>query len=449
MKKLKIVGIVAVLLLLVSLVGTAQAETKVSAPEVEWIKTFGGPEWDGAYSVQLTSDGGYIITGYTISYSGAECRDVWLIKTDPQGNEVWNKTFGGSDVDIGYSVTQVSDGGYIIVGSTASYGSGLFDVWLIKTDSEGNEMWNRTFGGSDPDEGTSVMLSSDGGYIITGESQSYGAGGGGIWLIKTDSEGNEVWNRTFGGDGGIGMSILQTSDGGYIVTGKTPPGVDTSYGARDIDVWLIKTDSNGKKEWDKTFSGKKKPAYGKSVASISNGGFIIVGTIASSDDMYGNIWLIKTDSNGKKLWDKTFGGDDLDTGWSVLLTSDGYIITGVTSSYGAGKSDGWLIKTDAKGNKEWDRTFGGGSSDGGFSVAQSSDGRYIIAGYTESYGAGGEDVWLIKVAPEEKPMLQAPSEEKATSEIPTGEEKGIPGFEVVFVLGGLLVVAYVLRRCKK
>ncbi len=187
-------------------------------PETEWDKTFGGPSADYGSSVKQTSDGGYIIAGGTESF-GVANMDVWLIKTNSTGHEEWNVTFNSSGRDYGHSVEQTSDDGYIIAGYTGPR-AGEFDVWLIKTDSSGNKLWDKTFGGAGDNRGHSVEQTSDGGYIITGRTGSHGLGKADVWLIKTDSNGNEQWNKTFGGSyDDYGNSVQQTSDGGYIIAG--------------------------------------------------------------------------------------------------------------------------------------------------------------------------------------------------------------------------------------
>jgi outer membrane protein assembly factor BamB len=381
----RIIGII----LLLTLTNAVYAETP---PEEEWSKTFGGTDSDEAWSVQQTSDGGYILAGATDSY-GAGSKDFWLLKTNSDGDKQWDKTFGGTGWDLAGSVQQTSDGGYILAGWTGSYGAGSGDVWLVKTDSNGDKQWDKTFGGTARDMAYSIQQTSDGGYILAGWTGSYGAGSEDVWLLKTDSNGNKQWDKTFGGTGwDMAYSIQQTSDGGYILAGATE-----SYGANSRDVWLLKTDSNGNKQWDKIFGGTDaEEAY--SIQQTSDGGYILAIRMclygAGSED----VWLLKTDSNGNKQWDKIFGGTGGDRANSVQQTSDGgYILAGMTTSYGAGSEDFWLLKTDSKGNKQWDKTFGGTGWDRAYSVQQTSDGGYILAGFTESYGAGPRDVWLIKV----------------------------------------------------
>jgi hypothetical protein len=370
----------AVLLFILFLLEPALA----GAPPLQWQKTFGGSDKDGGYSVQQTTDGGYIIIGDTISYDG-----VYLIKTDPNGNSEWEKTFGALG---GSSVQQTSDGGYIIAGISDLYEAGDPNVYLIKTDPNGNKKWQNSFGGTNDDYGFSVHQTSDGGYIIAGATRSFGAWQSDVYLIKTDSNGNGEWEKTFGGSGGErGYSVQQTTDGGYIIAGWT-----LSYGAGSVDVYLIKTDPNGDSQWQKTFGGSEQD-QGWSVQQTTDGGYIIAGYTDSYGAGNDDVYLIKTDPNGNSGWHKTFGGSGDDTAYSVQQTIDGgYIITGGSYSFGVGSWDVYFIKTDPNGNSKWEKTFGGSELDIGRSVQQTSDGGYIIAGSTWSFGAEMADVYLIK-----------------------------------------------------
>jgi predicted secreted protein len=405
------------------------------SPEEEWNETFGGTNFEEGRSVQQTDDGGYIITGYTNSY-GAGGYDIWLIKADSNGTKEWDETFGGVEDDKAYSVQQTSDGGYIITGFTYSFGAGGYDVWLIKTDSNGAKEWDETFGGTNFDEGFCVQQTTDGGYIITGRTSSYGAGGHDIWLIKTDSNGIEEWNETYGGPlYDYGYSVQQTIDGGYIIAGFS--------GSGHFDVWLIKTDSNGLKKWDKIFGGIAcDGAY--SVQQTTDGGYILVGITSSYGAGGSDAWLIKTDSDGDKEWDEFFGGTDVDVGFSVQQTSDeGYIITGYIFTYSTQNYDAWLVKTDSDGYKEWDNTFGDTDVDAGNFGQQTADGGYIITGRTDSYGSGGQDIWLIRVesdnSPPYEPSVPIPENNSVNVDIDTNiswtggdPEENIVTYDVYF-----------------
>ena len=365
----------------------------------EWNRTIGGSNIDVGYCVRQTTDGGYIISGYTRSY-GASGHNMWLIKMDSSGNELWNKTFGGSNDDEAESVQQTTDGGYILAGWTKSYGAGMKDLWLVKTDPLGNEQWNKVFGGTQDDGGTSVRQTTDGGYIVAGYTSSSGAGSVDAWLIKTDNLGNPTWTKTHGGSSTDGAyCVEQTTDDGYILTGWT-----MAYGPGPLfNVWLVKTDSVGNQQWNKVFGGADAD-QGRGVSQTADGGYIITGYTDSYGAGLYDMLLIKTDASGNEQWTKTFGGTGRDYGYSVQQTySGGYIVAGYTLSYGAGGDDVWVVKTDSIGTKQWDETFGGTSSDVGYSVQQTTDGGYIVTGHTLSYGAGVHDVWLIKVESDETP----------------------------------------------
>jgi len=361
--------------------------TQSAYAAVKFARTYGGAGNDHAFSVQRTSDGGYIVAGYTSSF-GAGGYDAFLVKTDANGNIIWAKTYGGASDDGALSVQQTSDGGYIVTGGTGPFGN--VDAFLIKTDAFGNIQWAKTYGGTNIDAVSSFQQTSDGGYIVAGWTSSFGAGNFDIFLIKTDASGNIIWAKTYGEtDDDWASSVQQTSDGGYIVAGVT-----LSFGAGG-DIFLIKTDANGNLQWAKTYGGTFQDGA-SSVQQTSDGGYIVAGYTVSFGAGESDIFLIKTDASGNIIWAKTYGGTFQDGASSVQQTSDGgYIVAGYTVSFGAGESDIFLIKTDASGNIIWAKTYGGTNTDEVYSVQQTSDGGYIVAGATYSFGAGG-DIFLVK-----------------------------------------------------
>ncbi|MEA2104038.1 MAG: T9SS type A sorting domain-containing protein [Candidatus Cloacimonadota bacterium] len=366
-----------------------------TAPDTLWTKTYGGSYTDHSYSIQLTTDGGYVIVGYTESY-GAGNSDFWIIKTNEIGIEEWNQTYGGNSSDVAHSVQQTFDGGFIIAGFTWSYGAGNFDVWIVKTDESGNEVWNQTYGGSYFDLAFSIQQTSDGGYIIAGETETNVTSSKDFWLIKIDEYGNEEWNQIYGGsDQDRAYSVQQTIDGGYIVAGYTE-----SYGMGNSDFWIVKADENGIEEWNQTYGGNYfDKAY--SIIQTTDGGYIIAGYTESYGVGVSDFWIVKTDDSGNEEWNQTYGGDYFDRANSIQQTSDGgYIIAGYTESYGTGQVDFLLVKIDASGTEEWNQTYGGNGYDYAYSVRQVTDDGYVVAGGTESYGSGLYDIWLIRLGAE-------------------------------------------------
>lgn len=315
-----------------------------SFAQITFERTYGGIRFDAGRSVQQTLDGGYVIAGQTESF-GSGAVDVYLIKTDSLGDVLWDATKGGSLHDWGFSVQQTLDGGYIIAGVTWSQGSGLIDAYLVRTDSSGNTEWDMTYGGAQDDWANSVQQTLDGGYIVVGHTRSSGAGLTDIYFIKTDSSGNIEWDTTYGGsldDGGC--CVRQTRDGGYIIAGYT-----SSFGVGGDDVYLIKTDSLGDTRWVTTFGGTSDD-YGYSVQETFDGGYIVGGSTNSFGAGVYDVYLAKTDSAGDLLWDVTYGGTSDDWSNSVQQTSDsGFVVAGYTNSSGAGGGDVYLIKTDENG----------------------------------------------------------------------------------------------------
>jgi hypothetical protein len=356
-------------------------------------KTFGDSSADYGHSLEPTSDGGYIIVGSKHRFDTGEY-DVYLIKTNSYGNEIWNKTYGGSESDSGHSVRQTSDGGFIIVGYTESFGTGQRDGYLIKTDSYGNELWSRTFGSKYFDSCNSVEETSDGGYIIVGYTGVIEHDDIDIYVVKTDSSGYELWSNTFGGNKqDFGYSVKQTIDGGYIIAGRR------AYENNDTDAWIIKTDANGNKIWDKTY-GDNDYEVAYRINQTVEGGYII--TCSNSD----GVFLIETDNEGNEIWNKTFNERYYPYAnfYSVKQTSDGgYLIIGDYFNHGTRETiafdryDIFLIKFDNHGNEQWNRTLGGIDWDSPGPTIELNDGGYILVGSTRSYGNGSQDVFLIKI----------------------------------------------------
>jgi len=356
-------------------------------------KAIGGKNDDGGKSLIQTSDGGYAIAGGTTSF-GAGILDVYFVRLDAYGNLQWTKTIGGPESEEASSLIQTSDGGYAIAGITQSFGAGEWDVYVVKLDANGNLQWTKTIGGPDFDVGNSLIQTSDGGYAIAGSTRSFGAGEWDVYVVKLDAHGNLQWTKTLGGKKeDIGTSLTQTFDGGYAIAGATK-----SFSAGEDDVYVVKLDANGNLQWTKTIGGPGNE-MGFSLIQTSDGGYAITGATNSFGAGKGDVYVVKLDASGNLQWTKTIGGKEEDVGFSLIQTSDGgYAIAGLTTSFGAGKDDVYVVKLDANGKSQWTKTIG---AKNGYliksSIIQASDGSYFIAGTTRSFGAGGTDVYFIKL----------------------------------------------------
>ena len=398
---------------------------------IKFSKTFGrSKQPDSGVSVQMNNDGGYMISGTTMSF-GSGRNDIWLIKTDEMGNEIWNKTFGEKWTDVANSMERTDDGGYIIVGyAYPETGDTDKTMWVIKLDSNGDKQWDRFYHQSS--EGRSIQQTSDGGYIIVGYADSYD-----VILLKIDKDGNEEWSKYFGTKdySEWGYFGQQTSDGGYIILSHnylyTPD--PYNYVEKKTELCLIKTDKSGNEEWNKTF-GEEKLFIGFMILQTKDGGYIVIGYESSYDlESDRDIWLMKTDDEGNKEWEKTVLGDENEMGQSILSTQDGgYIFTG----------SGWLIKIDSMGNEEWTRDYGGQTND----IKSTPGGGYVITGSKDS------DVWLFKI--DSLGRLNGTDEPKPNGVEDNSDEGGLKLYVIIGISAAVLLIVVIclvmyVRRKRK
>jgi len=338
------------------------------------------------YAGQQTSDGGYITSGLTIVTSTNY--DYLVVKTNANGDTTWSKTYGGIGDNESYALQQTTDGGYIFAGIDSSSGLGNYNVYLVKTDANGDTLWTKSYGGSSYDFGQAVQQTADGGYIVAGYTNSFGAGNPDVYLIKTSANGTLTWSKTYGGIyGDYAFAVKQTKDGGYIIAGITSSFGVTPYGNLN-DIYLLKTNATGTLTWSKTY-GKYGDDWGYGIVQTYDKGYAITGhTQTDSLDGSSELCLLKTDSMGDTLFTKSFSGGDFDKGLAIVQTTDsGLAISGSTYSFGYGESDYYLLKTNKSGNMLFNSTFGGSGNDWPYSISQTQDSGFVLIGYTDSYGA--------------------------------------------------------------
>lgn len=415
----------------------------IGQPIIQWQKSFGGSNVDQAFAVEQTADSGLIVAGIsrssdgdiTIHHGTNWYNDYWIVKTDANGIIQWQHAFGGTFTDWLYSLKQTYDGGFILAGFTESadgdvigyHGGG--DCWLVKTDNAGILQWQNTYGGSFADGAQHICETTDGGLIFTGNTSSIDGdvtglhGQNDIWVVKTNNIGILQWQKCYGGTQyERGMSIEQTNDGGFIIAGRSGSNdgdVTNHHGAYNFhDYWVVKTDSIGTLQWQNSYGGTLED-YPISITQTFDDGYIIAGVSYSNNGDVtahhgstdsADCWILKLDSTGIIQWQKSYGGTKEDYACSIKQTQDGgFIIAGASSSdngnatFVNGLTDYWIIKTDSSGNIQWQKNFGGSLFDVPWDITLTSDGGYVIAGYSESNdfdvtgNHGDYDFWLVKL----------------------------------------------------
>jgi uncharacterized delta-60 repeat protein len=417
------------------------ASSCMAAPTIEWEKCFGGSEDDGVESVEQTSDGGYIVAGYSKSADGDLSQnhggfDAWVFKLKDDGTLDWQKSLGGSGHDEAYSIYQTKDGGFVVAGSSDSQDGdvsgnhGGKDFWVVKLTPHGEIEWQKSLGGSGEDIARSVQQTDDGGYILAGESDSQDGDVSGNhgkwdgWVVKLKPNGELEWQKSFGDyDFDRANSIRQTSDGGFVFAGLVS---SRSKKHSKRDMWVVKLKSNGSLEWEKRLGGSESEEA-QSIQETSDGGYIVAGNSDSNDgDVSGihggmilkgfvlyprDFWVVKLHADGAIAWQRILGGSEHDFGRAVQQTVDGgYIVTGYTKSEegdiseNRGRDDFWVVKLKTDGTLDWQKSLGGSDTDRAYDIAQTKDGGYIVVGSSNSSDGDisarkykKSNAWIVKL----------------------------------------------------
>lgn len=372
--------------------------------KLAFYKTIGGRGFDAANFLIETLDGNYILGGRSNSYSNGNM-NMNVVKISASGTVIWNKNYGKQESEEAYDGISCPDGGYIFVGYSDSFGAGsdIKDVWIVKTDGQGAESWAKTYGTKESiDEAHSIVASDDGGYLILGSTLSLANGKKSILLIKIDASGKELWQKNFGGDKSTEANQLIKTDTGYAIIGSTE-----AKGHGKWDIWLIATDKEGNKTWDKTYGGGDNE-MANSIKIMPDGSFVLVGYTYTFAEGSHDAWIIKVDKAGKKLWDKSIGGLSTDEAFGIALNDKNEIVVaGYTDIYEPDEyfnnispleNNILIVKFDAKGTELWQRSIGGNKSQRAKAILPISDGGFLLGGYTnESAEEKSTDMLILKV----------------------------------------------------
>ena len=417
------IGLLLLLGLLLNRSSDDDRQTSLPVPNIPLTKTYGGSKNDSGQSITKTNDGGYIILGYSQSLDGDiidknnESFDYWVLKFDENHNLQWSKTYGGSDDDRGNKIIQTQDGGYAIIGYTSSNdmdvteNAGAQDYWIAKLNSMGELIWQKSYGYAGSDIGYTLLQANDGGYLITGVLDVTASGGegntrnsntrhagGDYWVLKLDNSGNLDWSRYFGGNfTDTPEGIAQTNDNGFIIAGGSDSNdTDISGNLGTYDFWVVRLSSTGELVWEKSFGGSQIDEA-RGIIRTDDGNFIIAGDTRSTDNDVSNnkgaadMWLVKISPDGNLIWEKTLGGSSFDVARAITKSrNNGFILAGSSRSndndvsVNKGQNDAWVVYVDDNGEIIWERSIGGSNIDFAYGVTELVDGTVIAVGDTTS-----------------------------------------------------------------
>jgi arginine repressor len=411
-----------------------------------WKKVFGGNDYDYGRAIWRTADGGYVTAGRAYSNNNGDVGpnkgfdDIWIIKTDANGNKIWQKTYGGAGDEDAWAITGTADGGFIVAGTTTSNNNGdvgptkgFGDIWILKLDANGNLLWQKTFGGNADEFARSVISNPDGTFIVAGYTGSnnsgdvgvnHGSGTSDFWILKLDASGNLLWQKTLGGTGSdFAVAVTGSADGGYVIAGYTNSNnsgdVGANHGSTGNDMWVVKLDANGNLVWQKTLGGTGSD-NANCITRSTDGGFVVAGgTNSNNSGQVGtnhgmiDMWVVKLDGSGNLQWQKTMGGADNDYANAIITNTDGsFVIAGGADSdksgdVGAnhGNMDFWVVKLQANGTLAGQQLLGGDDSEYSTAITAFTGGGYVITGYTDSNNSGDVginhgghyDMWVVKI----------------------------------------------------
>ena len=374
------------------------ASYPVTERNTTWTRTFGGSSADGVQAIQQTRDGGFILAGYTFSF-GHGYANGYLVRTDEAGNLLWSHAYGGPGWEYLHTVAETADGGFVAAGYTTSTGAGGRDMYLLRVDAQGNRLWERTFGGAGIDVAQGLAVDAQGNLVLAGYTNSSGAGEMDVYLVKTDAEGNVLWSQTRGGEeADAAMDVLVDSQGNYLVAGATG-----SFEAENRDIYVIKLSPEGSIFWEELY-GKRGDYlsydWANSIIETSDGGYLVAGNSnalqgASTGELM-NMYLVRIDALGNLLWEEFAGrGQFYDYGNAVLELPGGDFLVAGTSKTRSNNNEIYVARINAEGAAQDGSTFGDFGSEWGSAIVLTPNGEVVLAGQTNSFGAGSFDAWLL------------------------------------------------------